>query len=89
MPEILSPDEVARLIDAADSRFHRAMLMTLYATGARRAEAPHLKVGDIDSRRMVVHIHGGNVRLWDQFAIVSAASTASPSVMKNDIMISF
>jgi site-specific recombinase XerD len=35
------------------------MLMTLYATGARRAEAAHLKVGDIDSRRMVVHIHGG------------------------------
>lgn len=59
MPEILSPEEVARLIDAPDSTFHRAMLMTLYATGARRAEAAHLKVGDIDSRRMVVHIHGG------------------------------
>ena len=59
LPQILSPEEVARLIDATDSRFHRAMLMTLYATGARRAEAAHLKVGDIDSRRMVVHIHGG------------------------------
>jgi site-specific recombinase XerD len=33
--------------------------MTLYATGARRAEAAHLKVGDIDSQRMVVHIRGG------------------------------
>ena len=33
--------------------------MTLYGTGARRTEAAHLKVGDIDSRRMVVHIHGG------------------------------
>jgi site-specific recombinase XerD len=59
LPEILSPEEVARLIDAADSPFHRAMLMTLYATGARRTEAAHLKVGDIDSQRMVVHIHGG------------------------------
>ena len=59
LPQILSPEEVTRLIDAADSTFHRAMLMTLYATGARRAEAAHLKVGDIDSRRMVVHIHGG------------------------------
>jgi len=59
LPEILSPEEVARLIDAADSPFHRAMLMTLYATGARRAEAAHLRVDDIDSRRMVVHIHGG------------------------------
>lgn len=35
------------------------MLMTLYGTGARRTEVAHLKVGDIDSRQMVVHIHGG------------------------------
>lgn len=59
LPEILSPEEVGRLIDAAHSPFHRAMLMTLYGTGARRAEAAHLKIEDIDSRRMVVHIHGG------------------------------
>jgi integrase/recombinase XerD len=59
LPQILGPEEVGHLIDAADSPFHRAMLMTLYATGARRAEAAHLKVGDIDSQRMVIHIHGG------------------------------
>jgi site-specific recombinase XerD len=41
LPQILSPEEVTRLIDAADSTFHRAMLMTLYATGARRAAAAH------------------------------------------------
>ena len=33
--------------------------MTLYATGARRAEAARLKISDIDSQRMVVHIHQG------------------------------
>ena len=33
--------------------------MTIYGTGARRVEAAHLKVADIDSRRMIVHIHGG------------------------------
>ena len=59
LPEILSPEEVARLIDAAELPFYRILLMTLYGTGARRTEAAHLKVGDIDSRRMVVHIHGG------------------------------
>jgi site-specific recombinase XerD len=59
LPEILSPEEVARLIDAAELPFYRILLMTLYGTGARRAEVAHLKVGDIDSRRMVVHIHGG------------------------------
>ena len=59
LPGVLSQEEVARLIDAADSPFHRVLLMTLYATGARRAEAAHLKVSDIDSQRMVVHIREG------------------------------
>ena len=62
-PLILTPYEVTRLIDAADSPFHRAMLMTLYGTGARRTEVAHLKVGDIDSRRMVFHIRGGKGNL--------------------------
>ena len=59
LPGVLSQEEVARLIDAADTPFHRILLMTMYATGARRAEAAHLKVSDIDSQRMVVHIREG------------------------------
>ena len=62
LPSILSPQEVAQLIDAADSVFHRTILMTLYATGARRAELVRLKLSDINSRRMVVHIRGGKGR---------------------------
>jgi hypothetical protein len=34
----LSPEEVALLIDSAQTRFHRIVLMTLYGTGVRRAE---------------------------------------------------
>jgi integrase len=41
---------------------HRILLMTLYATGARRAEVAQLKIRDIDSRRMVIHIRGGKGR---------------------------
>ena len=62
LPEILSQDEVARLIDAAVTPFHRIVLMTLYATGVRRAELTHLKVSDIDSQRMVIHVQGGKGR---------------------------
>jgi site-specific recombinase XerD len=62
LPLVLSPEDVAKLIDAADTPFHRVLLMTLYATGARRAEVAHLKVRDIDSQRMVVHIRGGKGR---------------------------
>ncbi len=62
LPTILSQEEVARLIDAARTPYHRALLMTLYATGVRRAELTHLKVSDIDSQRMVIHIQGGKGR---------------------------
>jgi len=59
LPEILSLEEVARLIDSASNLFHRAMLMTLYSTGMRRAEMCRLKIADIDSKRMVIHIRLG------------------------------
>ena len=36
--------------------------MTLYATGARRAEVARLKISDIDSQRMVIHMRGGKGR---------------------------
>jgi site-specific recombinase XerD len=62
LPQILSQQEVARLIDATETPFQRILLMTLYGTGARRAEVARLKVTDIDSQRMVVHIRGGKGR---------------------------
>ncbi len=62
LPVILSQDEVARLIDAASSPFHRTILMTLYGTGVRRAELTRLKITDIDSQRMVIHVQGGKGR---------------------------
>ncbi len=62
LPMILSQEEVARLINAALTPFHRIVLMTLYATGMRRAELARLKISDIDSQRMVIHIQGGKGR---------------------------
>jgi integrase len=53
----LRSNEVADLVRAAGQAF-----MTLYATGVRRAELTHLKVTDVDSRRMVIHVHGGKGR---------------------------
>jgi integrase/recombinase XerD len=63
LPSILSQEEVARLIDGALTSSHRILLMTLYATGARNAELTRLKVSDIDSKRMVIHIQGGKGRV--------------------------
>jgi site-specific recombinase XerD len=62
LPTVLSQEEVARLIDAAVTPLHRAVLMTLYGTGLRRAEVTRLKVSDIDTKRMVIHVLGGKGR---------------------------
>jgi len=59
LPQVLSPSEVQRLLDSASNLYHRAMLMTLYSTGMRRAEMCRLKVSDVNSERMVIHIRHG------------------------------
>ncbi len=59
LPQILSREEVTRLIAAAHSLTHRTMLMLLYSTGIRNAELRHLQVRDIDSRRMLIHVRHG------------------------------
>jgi integrase/recombinase XerD len=47
LPSILSPEEVAHLIDSSRTRFHRMVLMTLYGTAVRRAELTRLQIPDI------------------------------------------
>lgn len=59
LPSILSVEEMARLIEAADGLYHRTMVMMLYSTGMRSAELLQLQVADIDSRRMLIHIRHG------------------------------
>jgi hypothetical protein len=59
LPEVLSPEEVERLIQSAASPLHRIWLLTLYATGMRREELVQLKIDDIDSGRMVIHVRQG------------------------------
>jgi integrase/recombinase XerD len=59
LPTVLSPEEVARLIDSAQNLYHRTLLMTLYSTAMRRAELCRLKVHDVDSQRMMIRIDQG------------------------------
>ena len=62
LPTVLSQQEVARMIESALTPLHRAVLMILYGTGLRRAEVCRLKVSDIDTKRMVIHVVGGKGR---------------------------
>jgi hypothetical protein len=58
-PEILSRDEVARILNAARQPMHRTLLMTAYAAGLRVGEACRLRCADIDADRMMVRVASG------------------------------
>ena len=59
LPEILTVEEVGRLIDSSRNLLDRTMLMTLYSTGMRNSEMRNLLVPDIDSKSMLIHIQHG------------------------------
>lgn len=59
LPEVLSQSEVLKILNALDNKKHRAMLFTIYSAGLRVSEVVKLKVNDIDSERMLIHIVQG------------------------------
>ena len=59
LPTVLSREEMRVLLDATVNLEHRALLATMYDTGLRCAEVQQLKVSDIDSPRMLVHVREG------------------------------
>ena len=59
LPVVLSPDEVARLLQATACLKHQAALSVAYGAGLRVAEVSTLKVGHIDSERMLIRVERG------------------------------
>jgi integrase/recombinase XerD len=59
LPDVLSAEEITRILDHTRNLKHWTMLATLYATGLRSKELRLLKVSDIDSQRMILHIRNG------------------------------
>ena len=59
LPDILSPQDVDKLIEHAQNLKHRTILLTLYATGLRVNEVSLLKIADVDSQAMVIHVRAG------------------------------
>ena len=70
LPIVLSPEEVARLLDAAPGLKHKAALSMAYGAGLRAAEVVSLKVSDIDSKRMVIRVEQGKGRK-DRYVMLS------------------
>ena len=58
LPVVLSRGEVWRILDAIRIEVYRVCLTTIYSCGLRLMEGAHLEVPDVDSARMMLHIHG-------------------------------
>jgi site-specific recombinase XerD len=56
LPKVLSKEEVFAMIDCAHNIKHKCIISLLYSAGLRRNELLHLKIEDIDSKRMLIHI---------------------------------
>jgi len=70
LPEPLARSEVRKLLEQVKNRKHRAMLMTTYGAGLRVSEVVQLKIVDIQSGRMMIHVRGGKGRK-DRYTILS------------------
>ncbi len=70
LPVVLSPEEVARLLDAAPGLKYRAAFSVAYGAGLRASEVVSLKLADIDSSRMVIRVEQGKGRK-DRYAMLS------------------
>jgi len=61
LPSIPTRDEVLRFLGSIPNIKHRAVLATCYAAGLRVSEAVGLKIADVDSARMLIHVHEGKL----------------------------
>jgi len=70
LPAVLSVDEVMRMFSTLRNRKHLAILVLAYSGGMRVSEVASLKISDIDSGRMMIHIRGGKGRK-DRYTVLS------------------
>lgn len=70
LPDILSEEEVAAMIDSTHSVFWKAVIMTTYSSGLRNAEIRNLKITDVDRKRMVLVVRDGKGGV-DRHAVLS------------------
>ncbi len=63
LPEVIAACDVAEILNRTANLKHWTIIATLYATGVRLDELIHLKISDIDSKQMVIHIRQGKGRI--------------------------
>ena len=75
LPEVLSKEEVSRIIKSTANIKHRAILMTIYSSGLRLGEAARLEQAHLDRDRMLVFVKGAKGRK-DRYTLLSPKALA-------------
>lgn len=75
LPDVLTVDEIARIILRTRERRYQTFWLTTYSLGLRLGETLSLRVGDIDSARSQVHVRAGKGRK-DRFVVLPRLTLA-------------
>ena len=73
LPVVLDGSEIKQLFAVTTNLKHRALLMTTYSAGLRVSETAHLKVCDVDSKRMQLRVAQGKGKK-DRYALLSSVT---------------
>ena len=77
LPDILSVKEVERVINGTRELRYQTFILVAYSMGLRLGEVLNLKIGDIDSDRMKVHVRLGKGKK-DRFLLLQNRHTLHP-----------
>ncbi|MFO7991928.1 MAG: tyrosine-type recombinase/integrase [Thermoplasmata archaeon] len=70
LPEILTKEEISRILSVLDNIKHRAIITLVYSAGLRVSEVVNLRVNDLDFERDSIHIRGAKGRK-DRYTVLS------------------
>ena len=70
LPNVLSKEETFRLIDVTTNLKHKTLLALIYSSGLRISEAINMKLTDIDSKRMLIHVKNAKGKK-DRYTLLS------------------
>lgn len=70
LPKVLSKEEVFKIIDATENLKHKTLLALIYSAGLRISEALNMKLTDIDSERMLIHVKNAKGKK-DRYTLLS------------------
>lgn len=75
LPVVLASQEIKSILEVTENQKHKSIIMTAYSSGLRLSEIRHIKLHDIDSKRMQIRVQQGKGKK-DRYALLP------PSLLK-------